>query len=200
MCCKRLAGLLAYTLLGMLISAPVASPVEKNFRDSIYQSGQLKPRDSELKVKIGDPAPDFSLKSVKGKTVSLSQFIGSKNVVISFVPAAWTPVCSDQWPGYVITKPLFDKYNAVLIGMSVDNIPTLFAWTQQMGDVWFEVLSDFWPHGAVADKYGLLRSDGTSERALIFINRDGIINGIYVSDINVRPPLELIAEELKKLN
>ena len=67
-----------------------------------------------------------------------------------------------------------------------------------MGDVWFEVLSDFWPHGGVADEYGLLRSDGTSERALVFIDRDGIISGIHVSDINVRPPLELIAAELKK--
>ena len=196
----RLPGFLACTLFGLLISVPAAMPAEKSFHDSIYQTGQLKPIDSRLKVKIGDRAPAFSLPSVKGGQVTLSQFAGKKNVVISFVPAAWTPVCSDQWPGYVITRELFGKNNATLIGITVDNIPTLFAWTQQMGDVWFEVLSDFWPHGGVADTYGLLRSDGTSERALVFIDRDGIISGIHVSDINVRPPLELIAAELKKMN
>ena len=85
---------------------------EKGFHDSLYQTGQLKPIDSELKVKIGDRAPAFSLPSVKGEQVTLSQFAGKKNVVISFVPAAWTPVCSDQWPGYVITRELFEKNNA----------------------------------------------------------------------------------------
>ena len=196
----RLPGFLACTFFGLLISVPAAMSAEKSFHDSIYQTAQLKPIDSELKVKIGDRAPAFSLPSVKGGQVTLSQFAGKKNVVISFVPAAWTPVCSDQWPGYVITRELFAKNNATLIGITVDNIPTLFAWTRQMGDVWFEVLSDFWPHGGVADTYGLLRSDGTSERALVFIDRDGIISGIHVSDINVRPPLELIAAELKKMN
>ncbi len=71
---------------------------------------------------------------------------------------------------------------------------------QQMGEVWFEVLSDFWPHGGVADSYGLLRSDGTAERALVFINKDGIISGVHVSDINIRPPLELIVGEMEKMN
>ena len=95
----------------------------------------------------------------------MNQFREKKNVVISFVPAAWTPVCSDQWPGYNIAKDLFEENDAVLLGITVDNIPTLFAWTQEMGGLWFPVLSDFWPHGAVAKKYGVLRSDGTSERA-----------------------------------
>ena len=92
-------------------------------------------------------------------------------MVISFVPAAWTPVCSDQWPGYNIAKDVFDSHDAVLLGITVDNIPTLFAWTRQMGDLWFPVLSDFWPHGRVADSYGVLRGDGVSERALFVIDK-----------------------------
>ncbi len=96
-------------------------------------TGHLKPKDSELKVKIGDRAPDFSLRSIKGEEVRLSQFFGKKNVVISFVPAAWTPVCSDQWPGYIITRELFEQYNAVLLGITVDNLPTLYAWTTADG-------------------------------------------------------------------
>jgi peroxiredoxin (alkyl hydroperoxide reductase subunit C) len=61
------------------------------------------------------------------------------------------------------------------------------------------VLSDFWPHGAVAEKFGVLRSDGVSERALFVIDKQGVIRGIHVSDINVRPDLEWCAVELQKL-
>jgi peroxiredoxin (alkyl hydroperoxide reductase subunit C) len=69
-----------------------------------------------------------------------------------------------------------------------------------MGKVWFHVLSDFWPHGAVAKTYGVLRSDGVSERALFIIDKDGIIRFIMVSDINKSPDLEACTTELKKLN
>ena len=134
---------------------------------------KLKPVDSVLKVKVGQKAPDFTLKAVSGKTVSLKDFKGKKNVVLSFVPAAWTPVCSDQWPGYNIVQDLFEENHAVLLGITVDNIPTLYSWTRQMGDLWFDVLSDFWPHGAVASRYGILRTDGTAERAIIIIDQDG---------------------------
>lgn len=173
------------------------------FKNNIYNPGTLKPTDSVLKVKVGDRAPDFTLPSISGEAISLSQYLGKKNVVLSFVPAAWTPVCSDQWPGYNIVKDIFDMYNAVLLSITVDNIPTLFAWTNQMvtgsGRLWFPVLSDFWPHGAVADRYGVLRSDGVSERALFVIDKGGIIRYIDVHDINKRPPLEEIVKELEKI-
>jgi peroxiredoxin (alkyl hydroperoxide reductase subunit C) len=68
-----------------------------------------------------------------------------------------------------------------------------------MGKLWFPVLSDFWPHGAVARKYGVLRSDGVSERALFVIDKKGIIQAIHVSDINIRPDLAWCATELEKL-
>ncbi len=170
------------------------------FKENIYNPGQLKPIDSTLQVKVGDIAPDFTLPSVSGEKVTLSQFQGKKHVVISFVPAAWTPVCSDQWPGYNIVKEMFDDNDAVLLGITVDNIPTLYAWTKQMGKLWFPVLSDFWPHGAVAAKYGVLRSSGVTERALIFIDKKGIIQDIQVSDINKRPDLAYCATTLDKMN
>ena len=169
------------------------------FKQNIYNTGLLKPTDSILKVKVGDRAPGFTLPAVSGGQVSLDQFLGKKNVVLSFVPAAWTPVCSDQWPGYNIVQSLFDANDAVLLGISVDNVPTLHAWTQQMGDLWFPVLSDFWPHGEVAAQYGVLRSDGVSERALFIIDKVGIVRSILVSDINKRPDLEWFATELGKL-
>ena len=185
--------------IGFLLPTPVFS-ASAAYKDNIFNPGKLKPIDSKLKVKIGDPAPDFKLPSITGEEITLSQFKGKKHVVISFVPAAWTPVCSDQWPGYNIVKSMFDENEAILLGITVDNIPTLHAWTQQMGKLWFPVLSDFWPHGAVADLYGVLRSDGVSERALIFIDKKGMISDIQISDINKRPDLESCIINLKKMN
>ena len=184
----------------LLIFYGAAFGLSEAYKGNIYNPGILKPVDSILKVKVGDPAPDFTLPSLSGEKISLSQFAGKKNVVISFVPAAWTPVCSDQWPGYNISKGFFDKNDAVLLGITVDNIPTLYAWTHQMGKLWFSVLSDFWPHGAVAARYGVLRSDGVSERALFVIDKAGIIQYIHVEDINVRPKLEKLVLELEKVN
>ena len=152
-----------------------------------------------LKVKVGDKAPDFALRAVSGGTVSLGDYLGKKNVVISFVPAAWTPVCSDQWPGYNIVKDIFDDNDAILLGITVDNVPTLFSWTNQMGKLWFPVLSDFYPHGATAAKFGVLRSDGVAERALFVIDKKGIIRYIDVHDINQRPPLDALVRELERL-
>ncbi len=170
------------------------------FKENIYNPGTLKPIDSTLKVQVGSKAPDFTLPAVSGEQVSLNRFRGNKNVVISFVPAAWTPVCSDQWPGYNIVKEIFDKNDAILLGITVDNIPTLHAWTKQMGNLWFPVLSDFWPHGQVADMFGVLRSSGVAERALFIIDKEGVIRYVHVEDINKRPDLKILVTELEKLN
>ena len=170
------------------------------FASKTYDPGELKPTDSRLKVAVGDKAPDFKLPAVSGETIALSRFRGEKNVVLSFVPAAWTPVCSDQWPGYNIIEPVFRKHDAVLLGITVDNIPSLHAWTREMGELWFPVLSDFWPHGAAAEKLGILRSDGTSERALFVIDKQGVIRHIAVYDINKRPPLENLVKALERLD
>jgi len=68
-----------------------------------------------------------------------------------------------------------------------------------MGNLWFPVLSDFWPHGAVAKQFGVLRSDGTAERALFVIDKKGKIRYMDVHDINRRPSLEILMDELGKL-
>ncbi|MBP7341525.1 MAG: peroxiredoxin [Smithellaceae bacterium] len=186
-------------LLFFFFTASGASALSDAYKENVYQTGKLKPVDSVLKVKVGQKAPVFTLPALSGKKVSLADYRGKKNVVLSFVPAAWTPVCSDQWPGYNIVKELFDEHDAVLLGISVDNIPTLYSWTRQMGDLWFDVLSDFWPHGGVASRYGILRSDGTAERAIIIIDKKGILRYIDVHDINERPPLETIIRRLAQL-
>ena len=201
---KKARAVLCLSVFVVMAGVAVAYGQSTGFTDNIYPVGKLKPTDSVPKLKVGDVAPDFILPAVEGGTVSLSQYKGRKNVVISFVPAAWTPVCSDQWPGYNISKKLFDKHDAILIGITVDNIPTLYSWTKQMCNpnekLWFPVLSDFYPHGAVASRYGVLRSDGVSERALFVINKKGIITYIDVHDINQRPFLDALAKALEAAN
>jgi peroxiredoxin (alkyl hydroperoxide reductase subunit C) len=184
----------------ILVVVPSVYSASEAFKENIYKVGDLKPVDSKLMVKNGNRAPDFTLPSLSGEKVSLSQYRGKKNVVLSFVPAAWTPVCSDQWPGYNIMKDIFEQNDAILLGITVDNIPTLFAWTNQMGKLWFPVLSDFWPHGSVAKKYGVLRPNGVSERALFVINKKGTIRYIDVHDTNKRPPLEDLVNALEKVS
>ncbi len=188
--------------VAMLLAAMSPGPgaaQEQTLQTMIYDPGQLKPVDSVLKVKVGDPAPPLSLPSLTGETISLAQYRGTHNVVISFVPAAWTPVCSDQWPGYNIVRDVFVQHDAILLGITVDNLPTLHAWTRQMGELWFPVLSDFWPHGEAAGRFGVLRTDGTTERALFIIDKAGIIRFITVSDINRRPNLKDIVGALQAI-
>jgi len=196
---KRGNLILVFGMISAFLWSATAFGLSDAFKNNIYNPGLLKPTDSVLKAKVGDSAPGFSLPAVSGGRISLGQYRGKKNVVLSFVPAAWTPVCSDQWPGYNIVEDIFNMNDAILLGITVDNIPTLFAWTNQMGKLWFPVLSDFWPHGSVADRYGVLRSDGVSERAIFVIDKKGIIRYIGVGDINKRPRLEILVKELERL-
>lgn len=191
-----IVGFILSYCIGMGSSALAASLV---YEDKIFDPGTLKPIDSVLKVKKGDIAPDFERPSINGQKIRLSDYRGRQNVLLTFIPAAWTPICSDQWPGYNIAQDLFRQYDTTLIGISVDNIPTLFAWIKQMGGLWFDVVSDFWPHGEISSSYGVLRSDGTSERAIFIIDKQGIIQFAHVEDINVRPDLGLLVKELEKI-
>lgn len=184
------------TILFFCLTHLVTAQVKKG---SIYDPGILQAIDSTLKVTLQAPAPDFTLPSLKGGQTALSQYLGKKNIVLSFVPAAWTPVCSAQWPGYHLAKEYFDETDTILLGITVDNIPTLHAWTREMGGLWFEVLSDFYPHGEVSKKYGILRSNGVSERALFLIDKKGIIRWIDVHDINKRPPLDDLVQAMRSI-
>ena len=191
----------ALLALGGLSSCSTSdSTLPPDLRTTVYRPAKMKPRDSVQTLKVGDKAPNFTLPAVTGGKVSLADYRGRKNVVLSFVPASFTPVCSKQWPGYNISLDLFKQNDAELIGIATDNIPALHAWTTLMGGLDFKVLSDFWPHGKVSTEYGLLRSDGTSERAVVVIDKQGIIQYFKVFDINKRPALDDLASTLKRLN
>ena len=191
----RRYGILLLLLLPLLALRPLAAGAE--LRENIYNLGQLPPVNTQSPLKVGDPAPDFTLPALDGSMVTLSDFRGKKNVVLSFVPAAWTPICSDQWPGYNILADEFAALDTVLLGITVDNLPTLHAWVNEMGGLWFPVLSDFWPHGAVAQAYGILRPEGVSERALFIVDKAGVLRHVGIGDINLRPELGQLMQALR---
>lgn len=200
---RKFLPLLTAVLL-LAAALPGAAPAV-DLKDMIYDPGHLKPVDSALAVRPGDTAPDFALpgflltgpdKPAERRVFRLSDYRGKKNVVLSFVPAAFTPVCSGQWPGYNLARELFADADAVILGISVDNLPSLHGWVTEMRGLWFPVLSDFWPHGQVAKAYGVLRSDGTAERAIVVIDKKGVVRLAEISDINTRPDLGRIMQAL----
>ena len=94
----------------------------------------------------------------------------------------------------------FVGLNAQVLGISVDHVPCLQAWAESLGGISYPLLSDFWPHGSVASQYGVLRSgEGTSERAIFVIDKDGIIRYIDIHAIDDRPDNEELRKVLRQL-
>src|ERR1700733_3302302 len=113
----------------------------------------------------GTKAPDFTLTSEPGKSVSLASLRG-KPVILAFYPADWSPVCGDQMALYNEILPEFQRLGATLLGISVDGewCHAAFARDRKLT---FPLLADFEPKGAVARAYGVYRyAEGVSERAL----------------------------------
>src|SRR5438093_7340505 len=124
---------------------------------------------------IGATAPDFKLPSHTGATVRLSDFRGRMHVVIAFHPLAFTPVCAAQMQTYERERPRLDALDTHVLGVSVDAGPAKKAWAESLGGISHDLLSDFHPKGKVASDYGVMRSDGISERAIFIVDKQGTI-------------------------
>jgi len=90
--------------------------------------------------------------------------------------------------------------NAQVLGISVDHIPCVTAWAESLGGINYPLLSDFWPHGAVAVKYGVLRSEGISERAIFIVDKLGIIRYIDIHDIDDQPSNDEVRRILRDID
>jgi peroxiredoxin len=128
-----------------------------------------------------------------------SQRTSGRPVILAFYPADWSPVCGDQMALYNEILPEFQKYNAELLGISVDG-----AWCHEAfakdRNLHFPLLADFEPKGAVARSYGAYRKeDGFCERALFVIDSDGVITWSYCSPIAVNPGADGILDALERL-
>lgn len=132
-------------------------------------------------LKVGDVAPDFTLKTDKRDDWHLTDFRGKKNVVLAFVPYAFSSVCSAQLPSYEAELARFTDFNTEVVSVSMDSVYALNAWSKSMGTS-FPLLSDFYPQGKVVDLYGVRHRGGFPERALFVIDKEGVIRYIEVLD------------------
>jgi peroxiredoxin len=146
----------------------------------------------------GTPAPDFELSSTPDQTVSLAELRG-RPVILVFYPEDWSPVCSDQLALYQQLLPEFQKFDAELVGISVDGVWSHLAFAKDR-NLHFPLLADFEPKGEVAREYQVYRAeDGTSERALYVIDGEGIVRWSYVSPVGVNPGADGILRALEGL-
>ena len=136
-------------------------------------------------LQTGIVAPDFELKSSPRETFSIRGLRG-KPVILVFYPADFSPVCGDQIALYNEILPEFRKYGAEMIA--------------KQKNIHFPLLADFEPKGEVGRKYGAYRAqDGTEERALFVIDRDGVIHWSYLSPVDVNPGADGILDALDSL-
>lgn len=102
-------------------------------------------------------------------------------------------------PAYEADKSSFARLDTQVLGVSVDPVPALKAWADSLGGISYPLLSDFWPHGEVAQRYGVLRAEGYAERAIFVIDREGVVRYADVHDIEAQPDNQVVLGELRRL-
>jgi peroxiredoxin len=146
----------------------------------------------------GTVAPDFELFSTPDQKLKLSDFLG-KRVILAFYPADWSPVCSDQMSLYNEMHQMFHKYNAEILGISVDSKWCHMAFAQNR-NIHFPLLADFEPKGEVSKKYGAYNTTkGQSLRVLFVIDEEGIIRWSYLSPDGINPGADGILDALEAM-
>jgi peroxiredoxin len=152
-----------------------------------------------MAIEVGQKAPEFGLKDQNGELVKLSDYLGKKNVVLSFHALAWTSVCAAQMLHLHFTEEEFAKRDTVVFGVSVDSVPSKAAWAKALGLGNLRILADFHPKGNVAEKYGLLRREGVSERAVVLIDKEGIVRWVKVYPMKEVPMPQDVLEAIDRL-
>jgi peroxiredoxin len=148
-------------------------------------------------ITVGRRVQDFSLSDQEGQQIRLSTLRGKK-VLLSWHPLAWTPVCADQMKALEKNRRAFTKFNTVVLGLSVDTVPSKKAWAASLRIKETRLLSDFWPHGKVARSLGLFRPlQGTSERANVLLDETGKVVFVKVYPIKELPDIIEILTFLK---
>jgi peroxiredoxin len=155
--------------------------------------------ENKTTVNIGDQAEDFTLKDQNKNEFKLFENKGKK-VLLSFHPLAWTSICAQQMKSLEENKEAFDSLNTIAVGLSVDSVPCKNAWAESLGIKDTQLLSDFWPHGAVAKQFGLFKGDaGISNRANVIVDENDKIVFVKVYEIKTLPDINEIIEFLKNM-
>ncbi|TFD27944.1 peroxiredoxin [Cryobacterium sp. TMT2-23] len=144
-------------------------------------------------------APDFELVNQFGVRVQLSRFRGKKSVALVFFPLAFSGICSGELCELRDNLSLFESSGVEVVGISVDSRHTLRAWGEQE-EYTFDLLADFWPHGAVAKEYGVFLEDkGFANRATFLIDPDGIIRASFITAPGEARSLEAYRAAIEEL-
>lgn len=123
----------------------------------------------------GVEAPDFTLKDQNGQSVSLGAFRGGKNVLLVFFPLAFTGICQGELNEIRDRLDTYQNDDTATLAISVGPPPTHKVWATQSGFL-FPVLSDFWPHGAVSQAYGVFNEQsGFPNRGTFVVDRSGLV-------------------------
>ncbi len=136
-----------------------------------------------MTVEVGDVAPDFELPDQHNTPVRLSGFRGTKNVVLVFYPFAFTSVCTGELCAIRDELPTFENDDVQVLSVSVDSVMAhrVFADAERLT---YPMLSDFWPHGEVAQRYGIFdESRGAAVRGTFILDRDGVVRWKVVNAI-----------------
>jgi len=150
-------------------------------------------------LRAGTKAPDFTLNKSPDETLRLSELRG-RPAILAFYPADWSPVCGDELALFNEVLPEFQRYDAQLVGISVDGVWCHKAYAKAR-NLEFPLLSDFEPKGEVSRKYDAYRAkDGFSERALFVLDGDGAIRWSYLSPVTQNPGAEGILAALEELS
>jgi peroxiredoxin len=150
-----------------------------------------------MAVKVGDAAPDFTLKDNHGKDAHLGDFRG-RTVVLGFHPLAWTRVCAEQMQDLETNAGRFEKAAAIAFGISVDSTYCKKAWAESLDISKTRLLSDFWPHGDVARRYGIFDDkEGYSKRVTIVLDPEGTVRWMKVYPSSERPDVEEIVRAVE---
>jgi peroxiredoxin len=136
-----------------------------------------------MTISIGSVAPDFELSDQHGNKVSLSSFKGKKNVVLLFIPFAFTGTCTGELCAMRDDLSTFQNENVELLALSCDSMFTQRVWAEKEG-YQFPVLADFWPHGAVAQAYGIFdEARGCALRGTFVIDKEGVVRWQVVNGL-----------------
>jgi mycoredoxin-dependent peroxiredoxin len=128
-----------------------------------------------MPLEVGQEAPDFELPDQHRQPVRLSDYKGKKNVVIVFYPLSFTGVCEGEMCGLRDDLSAWQNDDAQLLAVSVDSPAVHKQWAEQQGFD-FPLLSDFWPHGEVARRYGVFDDGiGVALRGTFICDRDGVV-------------------------
>jgi peroxiredoxin len=153
---------------------------------------------SQSVLHAGQRAPDFELPDAPDHRTGTTQFRG-RPAVIAFYPADWSPVCGDQMALYQAVMPEFERYNAGLLGVSVDNVWSHRAFAEDRG-ITFPLLADFEPKGEVARQYGVYdEQSGVCQRALFVLDGEGMVAWSQVSPPGINPGADGILNALDGL-